>query len=43
MEQITESVIYHLDDENWTDGIQHGTNLWDVEDTWIAHENNSEI
>tara|TARA_B000000557_G_scaffold249803_1_gene235577 strand:+ start:340 stop:975 length:636 start_codon:yes stop_codon:yes gene_type:complete len=43
MEQITESIKYHLDDENWTDGIKYGTNLWDSEDSWVGHEENSEV
>jgi len=43
MHQITESIKYHLNDENWTDGIKYGTNLWDSEDSWISHEEHSEI
>ena len=43
MSQITESIKFHLDDENWTDGIKYGTNLWDAEDSWVGHEENSEI
>jgi len=43
VDQIKKAVVSHLDDQNWTEGIKHGTYLWDAEDSWINHENNSEI
>ncbi len=43
IEQIGESIKYHLDDKNWTDGIKFGTNLWDAEDSWIRNEEHSEV